>query len=524
MPGFAKKVSNTGPILYIRKKVANPALAGNKHSVPFIWGPYNVINMSLPTRSQFVILMGYLIMLFVLHFPNYDVFDGNIVYTTKWRQLTKLVADRTGLLATVQLPLLYVLASRNSIIVWCTGWSYDTMNVYHRWVARSIVLDSFLHAVIFTANYRNRGDFWGHWQSYFMIWGVVATICSCFILFFALRHFRARSYEVFLFGHWVLVCFFTAGTWKHLAGRGFTVWMYPCVALWVFDRAWRIFRMMLSSVTSVADIELDKSKEFVKVKIDYSYVWGASPGNYAFIYFLLPFLKFWENHPFSCFPSPVPGEEQLLCFVMKVQAGKTKQIAHYLANKQGGRARVPVLVEGPYGHTFPIDKSDTIVLVAGGIGITAVYSYAAKLKAQGSKKHIVLLWITRTHSNIDVMRDEINHLVKGCCDGIDVQLYITDEDASALPVDSLSDSYDEKKAASDSELAASSESFISAPVTYGIPDLRATVAGYVAEAQGSIGFLVCGPPIVNDIMRSAVTENMDKGKGRVDLFVEAYNW
>lgn len=479
--------------------------------------------MSPPSRSQFVILLGYAIMLFIFHFPNYDLFDGNISFTTKYLQLTKYVADRTGIIAMAQLPLLYILASRNSIIMWCTGWNFDTMNMYHRWVARSMVLDAFLHSVLFTVNYRKRGDFFGHWKSYFMKWGVVAFICSCFILFFSLRFFRVSYYEFFLFSHWIFVCFFTAGTWKHLFGRGWTVWMYPCVALWAFDRACRLGRIAFSSVTSTANLELSKNKEFVKVKIDYSFTWGPNAGNYAFLYFLLPFLKFWENHPFSCYQSPLPGEEQKLCFVMKTQNGKTKQIANYLAGKEAGRARVPVLIEGPYGHTFPVDKSDTIVLIAGGIGITATYSYAAKLKKQACKKHVVLLWVTRTHGNIEVMKDEINYLTS-CSDSIDVSIYVTNEEANMSPFTEKTKSddscSDEKK--SDDGNASGNE--LGASISYGTPDLNGIISGYVSQAPGTIGFFVCGPPAVNDVVRSAVTANMDKGKDRVDLFVEAYNW
>lgn len=91
----------------------------------------------------------------------------------------------------------------------------------------------------------------------------------------------------------------------------------------------------------------------------------------------------------------------------KIEKGKTQQLGEYLA-KKGGKVKMPVLIDGPYGHTFPIAGSETIVLMAGGIGFTGAYSYVNKLKAQAEKKHIVFFWCVRTHEQADLSRMKLN--------------------------------------------------------------------------------------------------------------------
>lgn len=48
------------------------------------------------------------------------------------------------------MPLVWLFASRNNILLWVTGWSFATFNRFHRWVARVAVAQIVAHAVAYT--------------------------------------------------------------------------------------------------------------------------------------------------------------------------------------------------------------------------------------------------------------------------------------------------------------------------------------------------------------------------------------
>jgi ferric-chelate reductase len=52
---------------------------------------------------------------------------------------------RAGLLTVAQLPLLILLAGKNNLIGLVTGVTYERLNVFHRWVARTMLLTATLH-------------------------------------------------------------------------------------------------------------------------------------------------------------------------------------------------------------------------------------------------------------------------------------------------------------------------------------------------------------------------------------------
>lgn len=520
-PGFVHKTTNNRVSLFLRQKLINPAAFGYKHSTALKWGP---VNMSLPTRAQGWVLLGYLVMYVIFMFIKYDIYDGNSRFATRSLQISRYVADRSGIIATSQLPLLYAFAGRNNILLWMTGLSYDTMNVYHRWVARVMYLNVFIHSVAFSAYYSETGKYHEEFAETFMIWGLLACVAGGLLMFFSYRLFREKLYEVFLLFHWVFVVLFTVGSWLHIEPHGYMEWVYATVAIWAFDRAARLARIVVNGLNAKAHIELHP-QHLIKFKVDYNAFWHPAPGAYVFVHFLNPVWRCWENHPFTAYPSPVPGEEKKLVFCARVRDGKTLQLAKYLEKNSGSAVNMPVLIDGPYGHAFPLFTSDTIYIITGGIGFTGGYSYACKLLAQGEKKNITFLWAIQNPENVETFREELQYLAER--GAVNVLIYISIE-GDATPPQGTNITLEKQQSDSDKERGTSElssrSSAVSFDTVYARPDLGALVASAVAEAPGSIGFLVCGPPGMNDDVRRHVSGNMNKGKGRVDMYIEAFNW
>jgi len=65
-------------------------------------------------------------------------------------QLLRYVADRTGIIATANLILVWVFAVRNNAFIWLTGWDYATYNNFHRWIARIATGEAIVHSIAYT--------------------------------------------------------------------------------------------------------------------------------------------------------------------------------------------------------------------------------------------------------------------------------------------------------------------------------------------------------------------------------------
>lgn len=528
-PRFVNKTTHNRISTIYRQKIANPALFGSKHSVPVKLGPFGIINASLPTRAQSIIITAYLALTLMFMLIKYDIFDGNTRFKTKSLQLSRSISDRSGIMAVTQLPLLYLFAGRNNMMLYVTGWSYDTFNVYHRIISRVMYALVVAHSIAYTLYLKENGTY----ESQMLIpdrqSGVVATVAGGFVLFLAMRHFREKLYEYFLMFHRLFVLIFTVSAYYHVKPHGFHEWMIASFSIWAFDLFIRFVRVVINGFKSKAELQT-YGEEFVKFKVNHSGIWKPRPGAYAFVYFLRPFFRSWENHPFSYYPSPVPGEENKLVFCMRILNGKTKHMADFLASQPEGKCNVPVLLDGPYGQHFPVETSDSIVFIAGGIGFTGAYSYACQYKQLGEKKRIVFIWATRFRHNLEVFRDELNYLAQG--DGIEVQVYITDEPAKqqqqqgTITYDTGSDnnSIPSKNGSTEFNEKKSFETEDSTSATHGLPNFGELVPNFIAESSGSTAFFCCGPPGLNDHVRSVVTDNMDKGSGRVELYIEGFNW
>lgn len=71
-------------------------------------------------------------------------------FTNQHDQIWTYVTDRTGILAVVNFPLLWVFAGRNDVLLWLTGWSFGTFNMFHRWLARIATVEAIIHSIGYT--------------------------------------------------------------------------------------------------------------------------------------------------------------------------------------------------------------------------------------------------------------------------------------------------------------------------------------------------------------------------------------
>jgi predicted ferric reductase len=377
---------------------------------------------------------------------SYVSVQPNSHYANVKQEMFSRIGARTGLLAMGMAPLVFLFAGRNNILLFITNWSHGTFILLHRWVARIFGILLILHSIFELALHIDQGEYKDEVLLPYWIWGSVATIAFSIMLIHSV--FRGAAYEWFLVSHILLAVIALVGVWYHLEylfqGQwGYQYYLYVCFAVWGFDRLIRVGRILKNGLNKahirpIGDGILRVDIEGIK--------WNPTPGQHAYISF--PALRKWapwENHPFSMIPtnllrakpksgwpsadssnSPTtpytpytPYKEMIssatplnsvnsLRYCQSTSSSPTSGITFFIKRNNGLTRRlwdmiqpVTTLVEGPYHSTStrPVLLCDRLILIGGGIGITALFPFIA------AHPNVKLHWSMRDEQ--DAMIQEI---------------------------------------------------------------------------------------------------------------------
>jgi predicted ferric reductase len=329
-------------------------------------------------------------------------------------EILSYIGYRTGHIGYALLPLVVLFSSRNNFLLWVTNWSYGTYLLLHRWVARIFAVQAIVHSITLLLTYQGSGSYAAESIKPYWQWGIVATVLTCAMLILSVLYFRRIAYEVFLIIHIVLAVLVIIGCWYHVVLKwGYNFydnWLYAAIAVWFFDRAVRVLRvlkngMRYANVTEIGDNHIRVDVPGVR--------WTIQPGHIGYVGFpTLHPLRPWENHPFSINSSvlfqsyrhalapvspgnsiphnsyaegvsaddkapksPVardiidPTTAAGVSFIIKKKTGMTKML--------NTNARLLTILDGPYPHSANADalEADHLLLLAGGIGITGLLAW-----------------------------------------------------------------------------------------------------------------------------------------------------
>ena len=552
-PGLIKKF--TGPVSNKWRKYITLPATGTKSKTnekPLL----KFFDFLVPTRLETIIIVGFTALTIAACSAQIKYVENGPRNDNKHQTLLRLVADRTGIISTIIMPLLILFAGRNNVLQWLTRWDFATFIAFHRWVARVVFILVFIHSIAYTAVYLMSGRYYTRMQNNFMIWGTVATVAGGIITFQGMLYFRRKWYEIFLITHIIMAALFIGGAWIHVDGLGYAWFYYATVAVWVFDRVVRIGRLIAfgcpkSEVILLAD-------ETLKVVVPKPSYWKSSPGGHAFIHFIRPSC-FWQSHPFTYTCSE---EENKIVLYCKVKGGVTHGLYQYLASHPGRTTKIRVSLEGPYGESTAAKNYDTAVFVAGGNGIPGIYSEIHDLAVRSKsniKQSLKLVWVVREYRSLYWFYAE---LVALKTTKINTTIYITkpeleahvDEFNNRIPIvtnESASDfdvtvekkfesvddtdSFKEKDSSGDNtnedpvdknRIIGIVKSELS-HITFkeGRPSMEEMVLQEIDESNGSVAFVTCGHPLMVDDLRHSVVKNLDNTtRKRVEFFEQLQVW
>ncbi|RLV92256.1 putative ferric reductase transmembrane component [Spathaspora sp. JA1] len=528
-PGFTRKLH--GPISnFYRKFVSMPALYGKRKSQAMLG--FKVFDSLIPARFEMIVIGLFYIFIIIIHAVNLQAVKDDPIFGSKYKAELRYVADRTGIVGTAMMPLVFLFSGRNNFLQWFCGINSATSLCYHRHIARVMFMLIAIHSVNYTIIYGK--EYGKELKEPWLYWGLVATIVGGLMLIQSILYLRRNYYEVFLVVHIVMAALYVGGTWIHIVGLGYGCIIYPSVAVWCFDRLIRIFRLIHfgfpeATLVLVAD-------ETIKVTIPKPKSWNVIPGGHAFIYFVKT-SYFWQSHPLTFTNSSL--DEDAIVMYMKVKAGISRKLSSLLNKSPGKTMTIRVGVEGPYGESSLAKYSDKAVFIAGGNGIPGIYSEVhdiAERSVTERKSVLKLIWVIREYHSILWFYDQLLRMKNS---NIDTTIYVTKPNSKLIKLEEFEnrprqDSMDESNELDKSKSYESEgediirqlkEELSHIHFEEGRPNIEKLIQDEIKESPGSIAFIACGHPVMVDEIRYYCCKNIENPeKKRVDFYEELQVW
>ena len=258
----------------------------------------------------------------------------------------------------------------------------------------------------------------------------------------SLSMIRHAFYDTFLHFHILLVCLALVGLWYHLREKAARLYLYAAIGIWATqvknplsnwesksaNSSQRSIRLLLliwrncgrgSTRATVKILPGDA----MMVTLSVARTWNLKPGQYIFLY--LPSVGLWTSHPFTVAWHDTIEEDAVekkelprswsdiratlkmtrLHLVVRQRTGFTGNLYKRVEKKEDQCTTFAALVEGPYGQPCHLESYGTVMLFAGGVGITHQLPYVRHLingfiEGTVATRRISLIWVIRTAEHI----------------------------------------------------------------------------------------------------------------------------
>lgn len=359
------------------------------------------------------------------------------------------IAGRSGMIAVAITPFSIALGMKANWVSLVTGVGHERLNVLHRWLGLLCGVMAVIHTVPFLYEPVRDGG-WGalrekllHGKGNIYYWnGFAALACLLWLDVASLPFLRRWRYEFFVHLHIICGVGYLAMLFWHCADM-LTSWHYlwTTVVVWASGLVWRFGwktnwfsegRFMKGEMGTVSRLVDDGVKITIQTKMKWR------PGQHIFL--RIPEVSYLDNHPFTIasvmkddgddLPSPSSGttadttahlkssaaavattattptdthstedgvNEMVLVF--KPYKGFTKKM--FDISRRLNDVSYRVLLDGPYGG-MPrmLESFDTVLLIAGGSGITPVVAHLQDLcrkikKGRAVTQDVRIVWTVK---------------------------------------------------------------------------------------------------------------------------------
>lgn len=338
---------------------------------------------------------------------------------------------------------------------------------------------------------------------------------------------RHAFYETFKYLHICLAVLVLIGVWYHLklANLPQLPLLFAVIGVWSFERFSRVFTVMYRNVGAGGTRTLVEALPggATRLTVDLARPWTFRPGQHAYIY--MPSLSLMCSHPFSVAWSEEADQlmndkgvvldrqdilelrKTSISFVIRARTGFTAKLHKKAKESPSGYLNVKCFVEGPYGNANAMHSYGTVMLFAGGIGITHQVPHVRDLVAGFASgtvatRKVVLVWTIQSPEHLEWIRPWMTAILAmdKRRDILRIMLFVS-------------------RPRSTKEIHSPSSTVQMFP---GRPNIDTLIGAEMEEQIGTMGVSVCGGGAFSDDVRQAVRARQHQGN--IDFIEEAFSW
>jgi NAD(P)H-flavin reductase len=341
-------------------------------------------------------------------------------------------------------------------------------------------------------------------------------------------HSKWLTYQKFKSLHIALAILTIIGVWFHLQLAGLDMQLHilmGVIGIWCLERFIRVARIMYRNVgagSSKACIEALPGNA-VRVTLDMVRPWNFRPGQHAYLY--MPAIGLWQSHPFSVAWSDdaesldekkgiVTTRQDILAhrktrvsFVIRARTGFTGKLFKKAEAASEGKIFTRCFAEGPYGISQSLDSYGTVMLFAGGIGITHQVPYVRHLVASyaagtSATRKVVLVWIIQSPEHLEWIRPWMTEILAmdRRREVLRIMLFVS-------------------RPRSTKEIHSPSATVQMFP---GRPSVETLLDMEIENQVGALGVSVCGSGTLSDDVRLACRNR--QATSNIEFVEEAFSW
>jgi len=357
-----------------------------------------------------------------------------IIYMLVWQSIVngpyyyEKIGYRAAWVSITQVPFVYLLASKSSIIGLLSGSSHERLNWLHRWVSRTLLVTATVHGGFFYAEWYQADFVEIELQSMPMVkYGMGAWAILLWTFLSSLTPIRSLSYEIFVL--------------QHLAAAGVLLWLlwvhvpqYAQYNIWFAVAAVSFDKILMSCWTAWANISAPTKEKSGSAQVighraeirilndemsevivhDVKFKWAAG----QHIYLRIPSIGPIESHPFTianAYNNPTDPSRNSIQLIVEKKSGFSKRLYTRAATgAPGGKKEVTAIITGPLGNPPEWAAFETLVLISASTGITFTLPILESIVNNGGiscVRRIDFLQVVRKRRSTDCYFDRLKAAV-----------------------------------------------------------------------------------------------------------------
>ncbi|KAH9776379.1 Ferric reduction oxidase 8 [Citrus sinensis] len=463
--------------IYLHLLPRKPRIRQARSSATALSNPL-VVNSIVGILSSFEILLVFLFVIFLV-WTYYARISNDFkklmpvksLKLNTWQLKYLRVATRFGLLAEACLALLLLPILRGLSLFRLLGIQFEASVRYHIWLGTAMIFFATIHGgstlFVWGVSQHIQDEMW-RWQKTGRIYlaGEIALVTGLVMWITSLPQIRRKKFEFFYYTHHLYIIFLIFFLF-HAGDRHFYM-VFGGIFLFGLDKLLRFIQSRPEACILSARVFPSKAIELILPKHAGK---ASSPCKVTFMrniyttpkFFVIPIagLKFtptsvifmkipsiskFQWHSFSI-TSSSSVDDQTMSLVVKCEGEWTSslyQMIHAELDSDADQMRcIPVAIEGPYGPaTMDFLRYDSLLLVAGGIGITPFLSILQEIaSAQSNRKYrfpskVQLIYVIKSSQEICLL-NSISPLLSNQPSKkwhLTLKVFVTQEEQSSVTV------------------------------------------------------------------------------------------